>query len=75
MIFHDYESKPITRKAYQIKDTDDIICTGLDTYRLASSTLKFVAYEEVKPGAFIVYLNKDDVYHCNEELFRERNIV
>ncbi|MFO7964196.1 MAG: hypothetical protein R6U50_09775, partial [Desulfobacterales bacterium] len=33
----------------------------------------FVAHEEIKTGDFVVYLNAEDIYHCNRKVFAERN--
>lgn len=78
-MFKDYQSKPITRKAHKI--TDECVITKLEaeaTYQIKSPTLatyKFKAYEDINVGDFIVFLNDDDIYHCNAIVFADRNIV
>ena len=75
MEFKEYESKPIKRKAYCIKEVDFEYITNIKPNLFELDGTEFQAYEEIKVGSYIVYLNKDDVYHCNEEVFKDRNIV
>ncbi len=37
--------------------------------------IRFKAYEPPMAGDYIVYLNNNDVYHCSEKVFKERNVV
>lgn len=73
MYFKKYKSKPIIRKAYKIKDSDSPKELTTNLYRLHG--IDFQAYEDILPGSYVVYLNDSDVYHCNEEVFKERNIT
>jgi hypothetical protein len=78
--FKKYQSKPIERLAYQIKETDGIVkCLDSSRHTLyfdnRNDSLDFVAHEKVNAGDYIVYLNDDDVYHCNAKVFAERNII
>jgi len=76
-MFKDYESKPVTRKAHKV--TADDVLTVIDettqSITIEGQTVNFKHYEEVKVGDYIVYLNESDIYHCNAEVFAERNIV
>jgi hypothetical protein len=72
-LFKEYDSKPIKRKAYQIKPIDYIRYHGDNTYSV--DEFKFKAHQDVEVGDWIVYLNEDDIYHCTDAVFRERNIV
>lgn len=75
--FKEYESKPITRRAYRIKPTDDIKHSGINTFKItiAGEEYTFKAYETIFPGDYVVYLDEKDIYHCRDAVFRERNIV
>ena len=75
--FKEYQSKPITRQAYQITSQDQIQGLGECSYviRIHGKDVFFKAYETIFPGDYIVYLADDDVYHCRQAVFRERNIV
>ena len=77
MGFKKYESKPVTRTAYQVKENDRIQGVGECQFiiNIDGKDVSFKAYETVEPGDFIVYLTDDDVYHCREAVFRERNYV
>lgn len=85
MPFKRYESRPITRLAHEITE-DDVIFQAShpvtrmilpNTYciRVGEVEHTFKAYEEIKTGDFVVFLNEDDIYHCSREVFLERNIV
>jgi len=78
-MFKRYQSKPIERLAYQIQPEDSIYEDKHDSYCTVKKNklemITFVAHEEVKVGDYIVYLNKDDIYHCNAKIFAERNII
>lgn len=76
MSFKPYESKPITRLAHEITETDIISKQGPKLFQLkfrSGEAYNFVAHETVKTGDFIVYLNENDIYHCNRKVFAERN--
>lgn len=76
MSFKEYQSKPITRLAHEITETDIISELGPKLFRLkfkTGETFHFVAHETIKSGDFIVYLNENDIYHCNRKVFAERN--
>lgn len=75
-MFKEYQSKPITRKAYEIQPTDEIGYNGkLDRPYVVidGEPVTFVAHEKVNAGDFVVYLDENDVYHCRREVFLERN--
>ena len=74
--FKPYESKPITRMAFQIKPTDTVVKSEIAeaTYYI-NHEVEFKAYEEPKAGDWVVRLTEDDTYHVTDEVFRERNIV
>lgn len=84
-MFKEYQSKPIIRKAYEIQAADIITAVGesTSTIRVVSQEatdkcyddITFKHYEPVRAGDFIVYLTRDDVYHCSRAVFLERNIV
>lgn len=76
--FKEYQSKPITRLAYEVSERDSI--NEEETESTSSVVIDgvkvfFKHYEQVKPGDFIVYLNDSDVYHCDRAVFMDRNIV
>lgn len=75
--FQAYESKPVTRHAVQITAEREVTRLGESTYavKLSDKTLAFKAYEEPKVGDYVVWLKDDDIYHCSEAVFRERNVV
>lgn len=81
-MFKDYESKPVTRRAMKITedmDFDIIDDSTMTCYYKMSDTEKtyvdFKHHQEVEVGDYIVYLNDDDIYHCDAKVFAERNIV
>ena len=79
-MFRDYQSKPIIRKARKVSISDIITkCELLEsTFILVvdgGENVTFKAYEDIKVGDYIVYLNDDDIYHCNAAVFADRNIV
>ncbi len=90
-MFKKYQSKPVERLAYKIKETDSVwlLRGGEVAMQTEKSTtgervvyfnnsavyLKFVAHEFVNVGDYIVFLNDIDIYHCNAKVFAERNIV
>jgi len=82
-MFKRYQSKPIVRLAYQIQPDDEIhedkhdcYCTVKVTKGQVNGTqINFVAHEPVNVGDYVVYLNEDDIYHCNAEVFAQRNII
>lgn len=75
--FKEYESKPIYRKAYKIQKEDipEIVMTGGVPQKCTLKGVVFVAYEEIKAGDFIIYLDDTDVYHCRRSVFLARNVV
>ena len=75
--FREYQSKPITRLAYRVTDGDTIEKVGEAAYRIHvdGEPVHFKAYEPVKPGDYIVYLNDEDIYHCSAQVFAARNVV
>lgn len=79
-MFKEYQSRAVTRKAYCVKKFDKITKARKETATFILRTegelpVRFKAYEEIKPGDYIVYLTEDDIYHCSAEVFIERNIV
>jgi hypothetical protein len=79
--FKPYESKPVTRHAFQITDKMEWAKVGEAEYMIGENTdettniIRFKAYEEPKLGDWIVRLTAEDTYHCTDAVFRERNIV
>lgn len=79
--FQNYESKPITRQAFQITDKHEFAKIGEAEYAITEVTeettnvIKFKAYEEPKIGDWVVRLTAEDTYHVTDAVFRERNIV
>lgn len=85
--FHQYESKPVTRTAYQLTKRDLVTMTW--NHDLVSNTAKAMIQiegkkvvfafhcrpDEIKAGDYVVFLNENDTYHCSEEVFNERNIT
>ena len=63
--------------AHVITDNDFIEQVGEKEFVLQTEVgnIEFVAYESPEIGDYVVYLNKDDVYHCNAKVFAERNII
>lgn len=81
MKFNPYESKPVTRMAFQITAHMSIVCNhGSDWYVTCGpehdmELVHFKAHEQVNTGDWIVRLTETDTYHCTDAVFRERNIV
>ena len=74
----DYESRPVTRVAYEIKDGGEVIPANEEaTYviHIDGKAVKFKAYEAPKAGDYVVRLTEDDTYHCRLDVFHERNVV
>lgn len=77
MTFKRYESRPITRLAYELQEEDHISALPDSTYHVvvAAQDVFFKAYQTPLPGDFVVYLNDEDIYHVARGVFIERNIV
>ena len=78
--FEPYESKPVTRMAFQITERHGWAKIVEAEYMIVENTehtniITFKAYEEPKLGDWVVRLTDDDTYHCTDVVFRERNIV
>ena len=75
--FIDYESRPITRSAYRVKANDAISHLGDSCFciKVAHKDVFFKAHETVFPGDFIIHNTDDDIYHCRQATFHDRNIV
>jgi hypothetical protein len=75
--FTEYESKPVTRTAYRVKPNDTIFFNRDSTFTIdvGGGLVTFKAHENVFPGDFIIYLSDDDIYHCREAVFLDRNFV
>ena len=81
-MFKTYQSKPITREAFQIttemqydieKDCQE---ESLWIYSPSGEDrIVFKAYEVPVVNDWIVRLTQEDTYHARDEVFRERNIV
>lgn len=77
-MFNDYQSRPVTRRAHEITESDEILkrdAESTSAIEVDGKVVEFKHYEPVWSGDFIVYLNDDDIYHCNRDVFLERNIV
>jgi len=68
-----YESKPITRVAFQITHEMDIQEVWGSTYRINGEMVHCAEHPEY--GGWVVKIDKDDIYYCSDKIFRERNIV
>lgn len=71
--FKPYESKPITRMAFQI--TQDVRKSHTEESVYCTEDIYFKAYETPKQGDWVVRLTQEDTYHVSDTIFRERNIV
>lgn len=77
-LFSEFESKPIKRNALKITEEHGILYLEEKSeavVRTPLGDLTFKCYEEPKIGDYVCYLNAEDVYHCNAEVFADRNIV
>lgn len=76
-MFKNYISKPIVRKAYCITIVDDVepLDNSTSILNRGIDDVVFKHYESVEVGDYIVYLNDDDIYHCNAKVFAEHNII
>ena len=78
-MFIKYQSKPITRLAHKVTESDVITEVedkeSTSVLNSSSSSVAFKHYEPVLVGDYIVYLNEDDIYHCSAKVFAERNII
>ena len=65
MTFKRYESRPITRLAYELQENDCISALPDSTYcvEVDAQDVFFKAYQTPLPGDFVVYLNDEDIYH------------
>ena len=75
-MFKEYQSKPITRLAYEIQPTDAVEYTSAANEAVLVRTgLVFGAYVQPVAGDYICHLTDDDVYHVAKDVFEERNFV
>lgn len=75
-MFKEYQSRPITRRAYEIQSTDEIkYAPDANNATLVRTGLVFGAYVQPVAGDYICHLKDDDVYHVAKAVFEERNIV
>lgn len=76
--FKSYQGKPVIRLAYEITESDTIFRTS-DTSTseiyIAGTCYSFKHYTDVKAGDYVVFLNDKDIYHCERQVFLERNVV
>lgn len=77
MTFKRYESRPITRLAYEIQEQDRIDALPDNTYHVVveGQSVFFAAHATPMPGDFVIRQSEDDIYHCPREVFLERNVV
>jgi hypothetical protein len=81
MKFLPYDSKPVTRKAFQI--TEGMSIHNIDESLWAVSygpehdmeMVYFNAHEDPVVGGWVVRLTDTDTYYCSDAVFRERNVV
>lgn len=82
MEFLPYNSKPVTRMAFQI--TSDMFIQPVEETQSwvvgrgpehDMEVIYFKAHETPVVGDWVVRLTADDTYHCTDAVFRERNIV
>lgn len=79
-MFEAYQSKPITRMAFQIMLGDEISRNkGESFYRLyrpeEDYVIDFKSHELPIVGGWIVQLTEEDTYYVSDTIFRDRNIV
>lgn len=78
-MFKDYQSKPVTRSAHRVVESDVITkideATSLLQSKDFTEELHFKHYAPVLVGDYVVYLDGEDVYHCSAAVFAERNVV
>ena len=79
-MFKNYFSKPTIRRAHQVVAADKIIVLNKDStsmlqFNNLEEEIEFKHYEPVKVGDYVVFLNSEDVYHCNAKVFADRNIL
>ena len=77
MTFKRYESRPITRLAYELQENDYTSALPDSSYcvEVDAQDVFFKAYQTPLPGDFVVYLNDEDIYHVARSVFIERNVV
>lgn len=73
-MFNPYYTKPTIRLAHEILFEDKITQVEGEesTYTLEDEygyIITFKATASVRIGDYIIYLNKDDIYHCPIEVF------
>lgn len=75
--FREYQSRPVTRLAYRITESDAVQALPDCTYviEIDGEDVSFKAYEPPQAGDYVVYLTDEDIYHCSAAVFRERNVV
>lgn len=78
-MFKNYFSKPTIRNAHKVVDSDVLTVINESTSMLQSKDmteeLHFKHYQPVNVGDYVVFLNGEDVYHCNAKVFADRNIL
>lgn len=77
MSFKRYESRPITRLAHEITESDTLLTDDKGNWvtSVDGLTVRFKAYETPVAGDFIVHLDETDVYHVRRDVFVQRNVV
>lgn len=77
MSFKEYQSKPVIRLAYELKEGDYIGKSGFDRYCtvIDGKRVTFTANKVPLVGDFVIYINDEDIYHCPRSIFLDRNTV
>jgi hypothetical protein len=77
-MFGIYRSRPAQRDAYRMKSEPWLWFKENGTWAYTmpdNSVVHFKAYQTPKAGDWIVYQSDDDIYHCSDDVFRQRNVV
>lgn len=77
--FQIYETRPTQRLAHQITEDDRILNTDQDGYSLlitpTGTKITFSNNKDMKTGDYVIFLNKEDIYHCYKEVFENSHYV
>lgn len=76
--FRSYHGKPVIRVAYEITEADTVVKASEPSTSeicIEGTWYKFKHYVDVKAGDYVVFLNDNDIYHCERAVFLERNEV
>jgi hypothetical protein len=78
-MLREYDTRPKVVLACLIEETGEIkkVSTGKYKYThkgkgAVSTCLEFTVSKKPVPGDYIIYLSKDDCYHCTKEVFESK---